>query len=164
MHLNEPLLREFTHETATTLQALERVDEKRFGWRPHEKSMAYGRLASHIAEIPGWMNPILDMDVFELETGQAAFNAKTSAELLSTFDDGVSQAKAALKAADDEKLLAPWVMKRDGTTIVDMPRIAVIRSWVLNHLIHHRGQLTVYLRLNGAPVPAVYGPSADEAG
>lgn len=164
MNLNEPLLAELDHEFANARKALERVDESKLGWKPHDKSMTYGRLASHIAELPGWMSAILDMDVFEMESGQAAFNAASTEELLKTFDDGLAQAKAGLKAATNEKLMAVWEMKMDGKPLIQMPRIAVIRAWVLNHMIHHRGQLTVYLRLNDAPVPALYGPSADEQG
>lgn len=164
MNLNEPLLMELEHELNNTRKALERVDESKFDWKPHEKSMTYGRLASHIAEVPGWMEMILGQDMFEMESGGQAFNAKTSTELLTTFDDGFAKAKEMLRKATNDQLMAPWVMKVDGNTIIDMPRLAVIRAWVFSHLIHHRGQLTVYMRLNDTPVPALYGPSADEQG
>ena len=164
MNLNEPLLAELDHEMANTRKALERVDESKFGWQPHEKSMTYGRLASHIAEIPGWMSAILDMDLFDMDSSQAALDAKTTAELLKTFDEGVRAGRAGLKAATNEKLFTMWEMRMDGNPFIKMPRIAVLRTWVFSHIIHHRGQLSVYLRMNGAPVPALYGPSADEEG
>lgn len=164
MHLNEPMLMELDHEMGNTRKALERVDETKFGWKPHAKSMSYGRLASHIAEIPGWLNAIVGMDVFEMKSGQPSFEAKTTKELLEHFDGGLTEARSAVKAASDEKLMGVWEMKMDGNSIIKMPRVAVIRAWVFSHMIHHRGQLTVYLRLNGAPVPALYGPSADEQG
>jgi len=164
MHLNEPILMELAHEMANTRKTLERVDEAKFGWKPHAKSMTYGRLASHLAEIPGWLTAIVTMDVLDMQSSQAPFDAKSSQELLKTFDEGLAQATAALKTATNEQLMGDWEMTMDGNPFIKLPRMVVIRTWVLSHSIHHRGQLSVYLRLNDAPVPALYGPSADEQG
>ena len=156
------MLPEFDHEMANTRKTLERVDDGRFDWKPHEKSFSLKGLAGHIANIPPWVKVTLDTE--ELDVGQD-FDQPTfesTADILAYFDGQVAEARAALEAASGEDLMAPWSMVMEGETIFSMPKAAVIRSFIFNHNVHHRGQLTVYLRLLDIPVPAVYGPSADE--
>ena len=163
LKLADPFVQELNQEVKATRRCLERVPEDKFGWKPHEKSMTLGRLASHVAESLAWGVSTLESEEFAFKSGEfQAYTAKSRDELLKTFDDNVAKLKKQLGGATDEHLLHNWVMKMDGQTIIDMPRAAVIRSWVLNHLIHHRGQLTVYLRLLDIPVPSIYGGSADE--
>ena len=166
MPMSQALLPEFDHEMANTRKALERAPEDKFGWKPHEKSMTLGRLATHVAELSGWVPTTLESESFDFAPpGAAPFQPKTAgsrAELLEVFDKNVAVARAAIGAASDAQWMAPWSLLQGGRTIFSMPRIAVLRSMVMNHTIHHRGQLAVYLRLNDVPVPALYGPSADE--
>ena len=163
MNLIDPVLAELTHEAATTRRLLERLPQDRFAWRPHEKSMPLGRLATHIAEIPGWVATIVNPDEFDIGTsGNAPVTANTGAEVLAMFDRNIAQATSTFKTQTNERLLATWRLKKNGKVVVEMPRLGVIRSLLLNHLIHHRGQLSVYLRLQNVPIPSIYGPSADE--
>lgn len=165
MNLADAFRMELQHEAAGARKTLERIPEDKFGWKPHEKSMAAGRLAGHIAEIPGWLGMIINQDVFDFDPAQfAPFEPKSRKELLQSLDDNLKTGLEALKGVPDTKMMVNWKMKTPEATIVDMPRAMVIRAWVLSHLIHHRAQLTVYLRLLGAPVPSLYGPSADEQG
>lgn len=165
MTLAQSFVAELNHEAAVARKLLERVPNDKLGWKPHDKSMTFGRLASHIAEIPGWVAFTLDMDHLNLDSGQfTAFNATNNAELIKTFDENTKQARNKLNGTNDGHLMKNWKMTMGGRVIIDMPRAAVVRTWVINHLIHHRGQLSVYLRLNNIPVPAIYGPSADEQG
>jgi uncharacterized damage-inducible protein DinB len=163
MPLTDALLPEFDHEMGTTRRLLERVPDERFEWQPHARSMTLGRLASHLAEIPGWVNGLLNERSFNMKTGTYAPVSHASRSMvLSTFDANVAAARANLAAKSDAELMAPWTLQRDGHDLFTVPRIGVVRSFLLNHMIHHRGQLSVYLRLNDIPVPPVYGPSADE--
>ena len=166
MPMSQALLPEFDHEMANTRKALERVPEDKFGWKPHEKSMTLGRLATHVAEMTAWVTPTLESESFDFAPpGAPPFQAKTASsrdELLEMFDKNVAVARAAIGGASDAQWMTPWSLLQGGRTIFTMPRIAVLRSMVMNHTIHHRGQLAVYLRLNDVPVPALYGPSADE--
>jgi uncharacterized damage-inducible protein DinB len=168
MGLSEGLLPEFDHEMANTRKTLERVPDDKLGWKPHEKSTALGRLAVHLAEMPGWTNSTIEQDSLDLAPpGGLPFKlsqANSRKEILDMFDRNVTAARAAIAGARDEHLLKPWSLLSGGRTIFTMPRIAVLRSFVMNHSIHHRAQLGVYLRLNNLPVPAIYGPSADEGG
>lgn len=168
MSISQSLLPEFEMEMVNTRKTLERVPDDKFGWKPHEKSMDMGTLAVHLATIPGWAGMTLNHDSFNLApTDGEPFQmpvAKTTAELLALFDQGVSEARAALEAATDEQFMQPWSLLSGDVTHFTMPKIAVVRSFVMNHNVHHRAQLGVYLRLNDIPVPAVYGPSADEGG
>ena len=168
MGLSESLLPEFDHEMATTRKTLERVPYDRFDWKPHEKSMAMGGLATHLSNIPTWAVYTIDQESLDLAPeGKPlphAELAKSQADLLATFDANTVKARAAIAGASDQTLFAPWTLMSNGNTILTMPKIAVLRSFVMNHLIHHRAQLGVYLRLNDLPVPSIYGPSADEAG
>jgi uncharacterized damage-inducible protein DinB len=161
MAISASLLPEFDHEMATARTVIERVPEDKFGYKPHDKSMTMGGLASHIAEMPGWGTASLVQDSLDM-AGYKPYSAKTRAEVLAAFDKNVSDARAAIAATADEAFFQNWTLKSGDKTLMTMPRIAVVRSFMLNHIIHHRGQLSVYLRLNNIPVPSIYGPSADE--
>ena len=161
------LLPEFDVEMANTRKVLERVPEADFAWKPHAKSFSMGELAGHVASIPGWMTSTLVDDAFDVSPGgvPASFPKAASAkEAVAMFDEGVPAARAALEAASDASFLESWSLLASGEPLFTMPRVAVVRSFVMNHLIHHRAQLCVYLRLKDVPVPALYGPSADEQG
>jgi uncharacterized damage-inducible protein DinB len=162
MAIADSLLPEFDHELATTRRLLDRVPETEFDWQPHARSMALGQLAGHITNLPLWCSITLERSVLELDTLARSTAPASRAELLERFDTHVAAARAALAAATDPELLAPWTLKKGGQEIFTLPRISAIRTFVMNHLIHHRGQLTVYLRLKDVPLPAIYGPTADE--
>ena len=166
MPINQALLGEFDHEMANTRKTLERVPEDKFDWAPHPKSMKMGALAKHLAEMPGWMVETLQKDALDIAPAEGLTPApppRNRQEVLALFDKNVAAARKALAAAnDDAHLMKPWTLQATGKTIFSLPRIAVLRGFVMNHGIHHRAQLGVYLRLNNVPVPAIYGPSADE--
>jgi uncharacterized damage-inducible protein DinB len=166
MTISQSLLPEFDNEMANTRKTLERVPDDKFDWKPHPKSFALGPLANHVATLVGWTADTIDKESFDLApAGGQTFQPpqpKNRAELLSTFDQGVAAARAAIAGASDEHLLKSWSLLNGGQVIMSMPRVAVLRNFVMNHIIHHRAQLGVYLRLNDIPVPAIYGPSADE--
>ena len=168
MALSDAILPEFDHEMANTRKALERVPDDKFGWKPHEKSGTMGWLAGHLANLPTWTGYTINQDSLDLApVGGEAPRAEPPAsreELLKLFDKNVTEARAAIAAASDADLFQPWSLLKGGETLLTMPKIAVLRGFVMNHQIHHRGQLTVYLRLNDIPVPALYGPSADDDG
>ena len=166
MRLSETLLPELKHEMATTRRLLERVPDDRVDWKPHDKSMSLGRLATHVAELPGFVAMILGSEEFDLASRGAGYTPKTlntHQEMLDEFDANVGRAEAALESAENEALMTPWTFRRGERVVFTLPRIAALRSIFFNHSIHHRGQLSVYLRLNDVPVPSIYGPSADEA-
>ncbi len=163
MSIAQGLLPEFDHEMANTRTTLERIPEDKLEWKPDPKSMSLGRLAGHIAEMPGWGAITLQTDSMDMVPGQYPPMVATSREqVLAELDKNVASAREALAGATDEELMKPWTLSVSGNPIFTMPKIGVIRAMVLNHVIHHRAQLTVYYRLNGVPVPALYGPSADE--
>ena len=166
MGLSQSMLPEFDHEMANTRKTLERVPHDKSDWKPHEKSMAMGGLATHLGNIPTWVNYTIDQDSLDLAPeGQplpSAELAKSQAELLETFDANVAKARASIAGASDQELFKPWTLLSNGNQILTLPKVAVLRSFVMNHMIHHRAQLGVYLRLNDIPVPSIYGPSADE--
>ena len=166
MPLSSALLPEFDQEMAGTRKTLERVPDEKFAWKPHAKSWAMGGLAAHLANIPTWANLALEKDSLDLAPGGAplpqASQPASRAALLEVFDKNVAAARAAIAAADDNHLMKPWTLLRNGQKLLALPRAAVLRSFVMNHMIHHRAQLGVYLRLNDVPVPSIYGPSADE--
>jgi uncharacterized damage-inducible protein DinB len=166
MKLVEILLPEFDQEMATTRRTLERVPDGKSTWKPHEKSMSMGRLAGHIAEMPAWVVETLQKDELDVNPPGGSpyqpFDAATSREALEKFDANVKNAREALAGASDEELFKRWTLLSGGQEIVTMPKLGVVRAFVISHLVHHRAQLGVYLRLNNVPVPAVYGPSADE--
>lgn len=163
MTVSQTLLPEFEEEMKNTRKLLERVPEGRNDYRPHEKSMPLGRLATHVAELPSWAKNTLEMEVLELDPGFKPHIAGSRAELLEIFDRNVTEAREKITAAGDADWQKLWSLKYAGKTIISMPRFAVMRSVVMNHLIHHRAQLGVYLRLNEVEIPGMYGPSADEA-
>jgi len=166
MSLSEALLPEFDHEMANTRRTLERVPEDKFSWKPHEKSWAMGGLATHLANIPSWSVFTIEQDSLDVAPPGAPPArippANSPQEVLEVFDRNVASARAAIAGASDEHLSKPWTLLSGGKTVLTLPRIAVLRSFVMNHSIHHRAQLGVYLRLNDLPVPSIYGPSADE--
>ena len=156
------LLPEFDHEMAGLRKALERIPADQLGFKPHEKSWTMQQLAGHLAQLPGWTQVTVTTTELDLAQPWEQPPLDTRDQILAVFDDQVAQARAALEGASAEDLMIPWSLKMGDEVIFSMPRIAVLRSFVLNHVIHHRGQLTVYLRLTGGSVPALYGPSADE--
>ena len=166
MSISETLLPEFDQERANTRKTLELVTNDKLSWKPHPKSFAMGSLATHIANMIGWTTDTIAKDSFDVSPpGAPPYKEEPAAsqkELLEKFDKNVTAARAALVGASDERLLGPWSLLAGGKTLFTMPRIACIRGFVMNHVIHHRAQLGVYLRLNDIPVPAIYGPSADE--
>jgi uncharacterized damage-inducible protein DinB len=162
--VTESLIQEFDSEAATTRRVLERVPQDRLTWKPHPKSMSLGTLALHVAASPGFIAEWAVQDHVEM-SGEMDPSPEptTTSEVLAVHDEGVKKTKAALTAIGDAGMMKDWKMTtKDGTTIMGMPKIALVRSIVLNHTYHHRGQLSVYLRLLDVPVPAIYGPSADE--
>ena len=164
--ISQSLLPEFDHEMATARRVLERVPEDRAEFRPHPKSMTLARLAGHVSEIPLWA--VMTLREHELDVNppggapMTAATMTTRATLLASFDALVAQARALLADTGDAAMMETWTLKSGGQAILAMPRVAVLRSFVMNHLIHHRAQLAVYLRMNDVPVPSIYGPSADE--
>lgn len=166
MDLCESLLPEFDQEMANTRRTLERVPEARFSWKPHEKSGSMVWLAGHLANIPMWTPMTMSASELDIAPGGRPMEQppepKTTKELLAAFDKNVTDARAAIAGASDSDFMAAWSLLSNGRMVMTMPRIAVVRSFVLNHMIHHRAQLGVYLRLNDVPVPSIYGPSADE--
>jgi uncharacterized damage-inducible protein DinB len=167
MAISQALLPEFDMEMANTRKTLERIPENKFGWKPHEKSMELGRLASHLAELPGWTEHTLTQESIDINPpgGQQfeAANLSSRKEVLDLFDKNVASARAAIAGASDAEFMKPWSLLNGGTVVFTLPKAAVLRSFVLSHSIHHRAQLGVYLRLNDVPVPSIYGPSADES-
>ena len=163
MALVDALLPELDHEMTTTRKVLERVPEDKFDWKPHARSFSLGALAAHVANLPTWGVETLSRSEIDLGIGQPPPTAPPSTrDLLATFDKNAADVRSALAGKTDAELTAMWSLKRSGHTIFSMPKTTVLRSFVLSHLIHHRGQLTVYLRLLDVPVPSIYGPSADE--
>jgi uncharacterized damage-inducible protein DinB len=167
MAIKDGLLPEFDHEMAGARKTLERVPDDKFDWKPHEKSSAMGALATHIAGLAGWATFTISQDSLDIAPNgepQRTTPLTSQAELLEKFDQNVAASRDAIAAASDEVLFQPWTLLANGKVLMTMPRVAVLRSFVLNHLIHHRAQLGVYLRLNDIPVPSIYGPSADDSG
>jgi uncharacterized damage-inducible protein DinB len=162
MGLSQSLLPEFDQEMANTRKTLERVPEDKLGWKPHEKSGTMGWLANHLATIPRLAVFAIEQDSINIATVPRPTPANSRKELLEAFDKHAAAARSAIAGASDERLLKPWSLFFGERMVFTLPRIAVLRSIVMNHSIHHRAQLGVYLRLNNIPVPAIYGPSADE--
>jgi uncharacterized damage-inducible protein DinB len=162
MAIVDALMPEFDHEMSVTRKLLERVPEERFGWKPHEKSYTLGQLAQHVATLPMWGSITINQAELDLGSGQQLPAVTDRAGLLALFDGHVAGARAALTGKSDAELMAPWTLKNSGKTLFSMPKAAVWRSFVMSHLIHHRAQLGVYLRMHDVPLPSVYGPSADE--
>jgi uncharacterized damage-inducible protein DinB len=164
MAIRDMLLPEFDQEMANTRKMFERIPEDRFDYQPHPKSWKLNRLAGHVVDLPNWAVHTIQTEVLELNPGDyKPFEPATRKQLLDQFDKYVREAHAAIAEATDEEFNTIWSMKWEGKTVLTMPRIAVLRTVVLNHLIHHRAQLGFYLRMINATVPGMYGPSADEA-
>ena len=165
MGLSESLLPEFDNEMKNTRKTLERVPDDKFAWKPHEKSFAMGALAGHLANLPSWGSLTIGSDSFDMSPGGEPLKQQplnSGKDVLAMFDDNVAKTRSAIVGASDQDLFKPWTLMSNGKTLMTMPKIAVLRNFVMNHMIHHRAQLGVYLRLNDIPVPSIYGPSADE--
>ena len=166
MAISASVLPEFEHEMASTRKILAIVPEADVDWKPHPKSTSLGALALHLSNIPHWSSVTLERTELDLSPpGGPAYDPpkfQSIAKALAQFDANVTAGKAAIQAANDADWMVPWSLKFGGKTIFSMPRVAVMRSFVMSHMIHHRGQMTVYLRLRDVPLPGIYGPSADE--
>jgi uncharacterized damage-inducible protein DinB len=163
--MTDLFLEELDREAIGTRSVLERVPEGRYDWKPHDKSMLFGSLASLVATMPSWIAMTIKQDQFDLKPADGPRpqpQLRSRAELLQAFDESLAAGREALAGTSDEHLMKPWRLLVGGRVVVEQPRHIMLRDSVFNHLAHHRGQLTVYLRLNDASVPAVYGPSADE--
>jgi uncharacterized damage-inducible protein DinB len=164
MAIKDGLLAEFDHEMGTTRKLLDRVpdDPARLSWKPHPKSMSLGGICTHLANLPHWGVTILSDASFDVATAPPSIDEQRSrADIVALFEDAARKARAVLDKTDAE-FLAPWSLRRGGQEMFTMPRVSAFRTFVLYHSVHHRGQLSVYLRLNDIPVPSIYGPSADE--
>jgi len=163
MRLIEPYIMELDREASSTRKMLERVPEGKNEWAPHPKSMTLGKLATHVATIPSWASSLKE-DGFDIGVNSVdvPFPPPTTVGLLALFDKTIAEAKAALNAIEDARAMGLWTLSMNGKPVFSMPRLAVVRTMILNHSVHHRGQLSVYLRLLDVPVPGMYGPSADE--
>lgn len=168
MSISEALLPEYDQEMANTRKVLERIPDEKINWKAHPKSNTIGWVGSHLAEIPGWVAGTLASDSWDIAPpgGEPYQSPKLESRkaMLDLFDRNVAEGRAALKAASDADFHKSWSLLQGGQPIITMPKLAVMRTWVVNHTIHHRAHLCVYLRLNDVSVPGMYGPSADEAG
>ena len=166
MNLAQVFLAEFDQEMRNTRRMLECVPDDALDFKPHAKSMSMGRLAGHIAEMPGWGMHTAELEELDIRppAGPAfvPFESSSRAATLEFFDSHVAGASEAIAKVSDEAMRAPWTLLMSGNPVFTMPRIAVLKSMVLNHIIHHRAQLSVYLRMRDVPIPGMYGPSADE--
>ena len=161
MAINQSILQEFEREAAVTRKVLSRVPDAAFGWKPHEKSMTMGALSNHLARLTEFGLVTLNTESIDV-AGRPSTGLDTIAEILTKFDMDVAALRQGLQGASDEALMQTWTLRFGEQVMFAMPRVAVLRSMILNHSIHHRGQLSVYLRMNDVPVPSIYGPSADE--
>jgi uncharacterized damage-inducible protein DinB len=165
MSMAQALLPEFDQEMAGTRTVLERIPENKTGFRPHPRSWTLGELGAHLANLPVWATMTLTLPEFDIAPpgGPAPRSPgfESAAASLARLDENVAKARAHLAAATDADLMAMWSLKRGGATVFNLPRVAVLRAMVLSHMIHHRGQLTVYLRMCDVPLPPIYGPTAD---
>lgn len=168
MTIAEALLPEFDHEMASTRECLSRIPDDKLAWKAHEKSWDLRSIATHVANLPRWTVMTMAETSFDMEPvgGEAVREdaVETIEQALEMFDRHVAAARQAIADGSDADMMASWSLLKAGETVMAMPRVAVLRSFIMNHMIHHRGQLTVYLRLNEIAVPSIYGPSADEAG
>jgi len=162
MAIKDALLADYDHEMGTTRRLLERLPDDKLTWKPHEKSMSLGGLATHLTRIPEWAGTILNEPFFDLgEAPPPGDEHLSRAAILAAFDAARARTRAWMDKTDGE-YTSLWTLKRAGQQVFSVPRVSGFRNFVLHHIIHHRGQLSVYLRLNGVAVPAIYGPSADE--
>jgi uncharacterized damage-inducible protein DinB len=166
MAISNSLLPEFDNEMKNTRKTLERVPDDKFAWKPHDKSFPMGALAGHLANLPSWGSLTLSSDSVDVAPDGKPVKTpelNSTKEVLEKFDENAAATRAAIAAASDDDLFKPWTLKSNDNALMTMPKIAVLRNFVMNHMIHHRAQLGVYLRLNDIPVPSIYGPSADES-
>lgn len=168
MTIGQNLLPEFDQEMAGTHKVLERIPDEKLDWKIHDKSNTIGWVATHLANLPSWAVMTIESDSLDVEPKDGEpFRMPTFdsvSEIVAAFDQNVTQARSLLESASDEEIHKPWSLLKAGETMFTMPKIAVIRTWVINHIIHHRGHMCVYLRVNDIPVPGLYGPSGDEQG
>ena len=163
MALNTGFLGELKHEAVNTRKMLERVPTDKLSWKPHEKSMTLGRLASHLAELPFWMRATIENAELDFaKYPRIPFKGETTEQIVNEYNKRIEEATKILEIATDEQLNAIWTMRNGEKIFFQLPRKIVLRNFVFNHQVHHRGQLSVYLRLLNVPVPGMYGPSADE--
>ena len=166
MTIGQSMLAEFDEEMKSTRKVLERVPDEKWGWKPHEKSGTMGWLAAHVGTVPEWIAVTINTEELDYApvNGPAYEPPKITnrRELLAEFDKAIAKARTALAGVSDQEMMKGWKLLAGGKEIFTLPRVACIRSMCMNHMIHHRAQLTVYFRLVGVPVPGVYGPSADE--
>lgn len=163
MSIGAAFLEQLEYEAVSTRKMLERIPTELLTWKPHEKSFSCGQLASHIVNLLAWIEPTLDRLELNLESDHKPWQAASGEDLVKEFDRNLSRAKAKLQGYPDSKMAEMWSLTGGGHTFFTVPRVHVIRSVIISHLIHHRGQLSVYLRLNNIPLPSIYGPSADES-
>jgi uncharacterized damage-inducible protein DinB len=161
MPIKDALLAEYDHEIGTTRKLLERLPDEKLAWRPHAKSMSLGGLGTHLSNLLLWTETILNDASFDVATVTRAAERTSRADILSAFDANAKRARGWMDKTDAE-YVGRWSLLRGGHEMFSMPRVAAFRSMVMSHLIHHRGQLSVYLRLNDISVPPIYGPTADE--
>jgi uncharacterized damage-inducible protein DinB len=162
MAIAQTLLPEFDREMGVTRKLLDRVPEDKAAWKPHTKSSSLGELANHVANLPTWTGVVVNNDDFDIATRKRPAPFSSTKALLDFFDANVRDARAAIESASDEQLKKTWTLRNGEHTVVTMPKTSALRSFFMNHHIHHRGQLSVYLRMQDVPVPNMYGPTADE--
>jgi uncharacterized damage-inducible protein DinB len=166
--ISASLLPEYDNEMATTRRHLERVPDEKLSWRPHEKSMTMGGLASHLAESVSWGPMMLNSDSMDVDAPEMQDytppNYESRAKILEEFDTNVTNTREVLASKNDAEWMTTWTMKKGDEVLMSMPKVAVVRGFLMNHNVHHRGQLSVYLRMCDVPVPQTYGPTADESG
>jgi uncharacterized damage-inducible protein DinB len=162
MAIIDAYIQELQAEAPSARNVIARIPDDQLAWRPHPKSMSFAELGSHIAESLGWTPDTLDTAEFDIPPDWKPAVHGSTAEILAHFDANLSAALAAMAGRSDAELMEPWTLKLAGQTMFTAPRVAVLRNFLLNHLVHHRAQLGLYLRLNDIPVPSVYGPTADE--
>lgn len=162
MSLKDAFIAELKHESSMTKKMLERVPMAQHDWKPHEKSMTLGKLATHVADIPHWISDIRNIDEFDFMQHYKPVNLSSHEELMKHFQHRLDTAVADLEAMSDDDFKKMWVVKNGEQVFFNLPKVVAIRGWGFSHLFHHRGQLSVYLRLLDVPIPGMYGPSADE--
>jgi uncharacterized damage-inducible protein DinB len=156
------LLPEYDHEMATTRKLLERVPDSELAWKPHDKSFTLGQLAQHVATVPMWGAMTLQVSELDIAGSEQPAQLGSCADILALFDKHAAGTRVELVGKTDAELMAPWTLKHGSRTLFTMPKASVWRSFVMSHLVHHRGQLSVYLRIKNVALPSIYGPSADE--
>lgn len=162
MNVIKGLLSELEREKDNTKKMIERLSSEHFSWKPHEKSMSLGELANHIVELHNWVDLVINKNQLDFNTDYAPLTLKNKEDLVEVLENGYLVNKTAIESLNAEELFSNWVLKSGDYVIVELPKITAIRFLVNNHLIHHRGQLSVYMRMLYIPVPGIYGPSADD--